>query len=438
MATHSITELIERKRDGGDLTGDELRWIIGEYTADRLPDYQMSSLLMAVFFRGFTGDELAEWTDAMLHSGEVLDFSHVAAPKVDKHSTGGVGDKVSIPLAPMVAACGVAVPMMSGRGLGHTGGTLDKLESIPGFRTALDPPEFRRVLETHGLVLAGQSETLVPADRRIYALRDATGTVPSIPLISSSIMSKKLAEGLDALVLDVKVGRGAFMKDEASARALAETMVGIGAAHGTEVAALLTDMNQPLGNEIGNASEIAESLDVLGGGGPEDLVEITYRLGVEMLLLGGITTDATEARARLQRAVDSGRALEVFADVIAAQGGDARVIDDRSLLPAAGSMHEVVADREGYVVACDALDLGLASVRLGGGRAKKEDEVDPAVGIRLERKIGDAVAAGDVLARIAFNDEDRLRSALPLVTRAWSIDDAAPEPPQIVMGEVRA
>lgn len=436
MASHSITELIERKRDGGDLTGDELRWIIAEYTADRLPDYQMSALLMAIFFRGFTPDELAEWTEAMLHSGEVLDFSHVAAPKVDKHSTGGVGDKVSIPLAPMVAACGVAVPMMSGRGLGHTGGTLDKLESIPGFRTALDPDEFRLVLETHGLVLAGQSETLVPADRRIYALRDATGTVPSIPLISSSIMSKKLAEGLDGLVLDVKVGRGAFMKDEASARRLAETMVGIGAAHGTEVAALLTDMRQPLGREIGNASEIRESLDVLAGGGPADLVEITYRLGIEMLLLGGVTDDPADARTRLEEAVGSGRAMELFAEVITAQGGDAGVIDDRAKLPAARHVHEVVAEQSGFVAACDALDLGLASVRLGGGRAKKEDDVDPAVGITLERKIGDEVAAGDVLARIAYNDAHRLESALPLITRAWQIDEARREAPSLVLGQV--
>lgn len=437
MASQSITELIERKRDGGTLTADELRWIIAEYTSDRLPDYQMSALLMAVFFRGFTGDELAEWTEAMLHSGEVLDFSHVAAPKVDKHSTGGVGDKVSIPLAPMVAACGVAVPMMSGRGLGHTGGTLDKLESIPGFRTALDPAEFRSVLEAHGLVLAGQSETLVPADRRIYALRDATGTVPSIPLISSSIMSKKLAEGLDGLVLDVKVGRGAFMKDEASARELAETMVGIGAAHGTEVTALLTDMSQPLGREIGNASEMMESLDVLAGGGPRDLVEITYRLGVEMLLLGGMADDADDARRKLETALSSGRAMEIFAGVITAQGGDAGVIDDRSKLPSASSHHEVVAERSGFVVACDALDLGLASVRLGGGRAKKEDDVDPGVGITVECKIGDEVAAGDLLARIAYNDAGRLESALPMITRAFRIDDTPAESLRLILGEVR-
>ncbi len=437
MATHSSTELIERKRDGGELSADELRWIIAQYTADRLPDYQMSSLLMAIFFCGMSPDELAVWTESMLYSGEVLDFDHLPAPKVDKHSTGGVGDKVSIPLAPMVAACGVAVPMMSGRGLGHTGGTLDKLESIPGFRTALDPDEFRRVLEKHHLVLAGQSETLVPADRRIYALRDATGTVPSVPLISSSIMSKKLAEGLDALVLDVKVGSGAFMKDEASARLLAETMVGIGASHDTPVVALLTNMDQPLGNEIGNANELTESLDVLQGNGPEDLVEITYRLGVEMLLAGGITNDASEARTRLETAVSTGAALDKFAEVIAEQGGNANVVLNRTLLPSASRSHPVAAPIAGVVTVCDALDLGLASVRLGGGRQQKEDDVDPAVGISLHKKVGDPVSAGERLATVAYNDEGRLASALPLIEQAWTIADEPAQSPELVLDEVR-
>jgi pyrimidine-nucleoside phosphorylase len=438
MASHSITELIERKRDGGELSADELRWIIAQYTADRLPDYQMSAFLMAVFFCGMSPAELAVWTEAMLYSGEVLDFDDLRAPKVDKHSTGGVGDKVSIPLAPMVAVCGVAVPMMSGRGLGHTGGTLDKLESIPGFTTALDPDEFRRVLEKHHMVLAGQSETLVPADRRIYALRDATGTVPSIPLISSSIMSKKLAEGLDALVLDVKVGSGAFMKDEASARLLAETMVRIGASHDTPVIALLTDMSQPLGNEIGNANELAESLDVLHGGGPEDLVDLTYRLGVQMLLAGGVTVDAAEARDRLERAVASGAALDKFAEVVAEQGGNANVVLNRGLLPKAERTHEVTAPRSGTVARCDALDLGLASVRLGGGRQRKEDDVDPAVGISLHRKVGDPVAAGEALATITYSDEGRLASALPLIERAWEIVEEPTAPKPLVIGDVRA
>ncbi|MDH3500869.1 MAG: thymidine phosphorylase, partial [Acidimicrobiia bacterium] len=385
---HSMNELIQRKRDKGTLTGDELKWIIAGYTDNTIPDYQMSAFLMAVFLNGFADLELGPWTEAMLHSGDVLDFSHVARPKVDKHSTGGVGDKISIPLAPMAAACGVAVPMMSGRGLGHTGGTLDKLESIPGFRVELDPSEFTSILDRLGIVLAGQSMTLVPADRRIYALRDATGTVESIPLISSSIMSKKMAEDLDGLVLDVKVGSGAFMKDVERARELARTMVGIGAAHGTRVSAILTDMDQPLGLEIGNANEIQESIDVLRGAGPADVVELTYLLGVEMLMLGGITNDAGDARERLETAVDDGTALEVFAAVIAAQGGDPAVIEDRSILARAPLRHEVRAPRAGVVARCDALEIGIASVRLGGGRERKEDIVDAGVGITLAAKRG--------------------------------------------------
>jgi pyrimidine-nucleoside phosphorylase len=308
----NVTELIERKRDGHRLQSDEIAALIADFSADRVPDYQMAAMLMAIVWRGLDDGELAAWTEAMLHSGDVLDFSHIAAPKVDKHSTGGVGDKVSIPLVPMVAACGVAVPMISGRGLGHTGGTLDKLESIPGFRTALDRKEFTRILERTGLVLAGQSETLVPADRRMYALRDVTGTVPSIPLIASSIMSKKLAEGLDALVLDVKVGSGAFMKSREMARDLAETMVGLGAAHGTRVQALITDMSQPLGAAVGNALEMVESLEVLRGGGPADLVEITQRLGSEMLDQGGLTEEPAAARALLQRTIADGSAFAKF------------------------------------------------------------------------------------------------------------------------------
>ena len=436
MVTHSTTELIERKRDGGELTADELQWLIAEYTADEVPDYQMAALLMAVFFRGMTTQELSVWTDAMLHSGEVLDFSHIAAPKVDKHSTGGVGDKVSIPLAPIVAACGVAVPMMSGRGLGHTGGTLDKLESIPGFRTALDPDEFRRVLEAHGMVMAGQSETLVPADRRLYALRDATGTVPAIPLISSSIMSKKLAEGLDALVLDVKVGRGAFMKDHGSARTLAETMVQIGAAHRTPVTALLTDMSRPLGRAVGNANEVAESLDTLAGQGPADLTELVERLAVEMLTAGGVADDTGEALDRVRQAVTSGRAAQQLADVIEAQGGDPRVIEDRSLLPA-GSLHRIVtADRSGTVVACDALAVGVAAVRLGAGRRRKEDDVDHGVGITVERTVGDEVVAGDVLGVVTGNDTERTQAALEVLARAWEIGDEPVQPPPLVIEKV--
>jgi pyrimidine-nucleoside phosphorylase len=432
----NAVEIIQRKRDGGALSADQIRWVIGEYAADRIPDYQMSALLMAVFKVGLDADELAAWVDAMLHSGDVLDFSHVAAPKVDKHSTGGVGDKVSLPLGPMVAACGVAVPMMSGRGLGHTGGTLDKLETIPGFRTALDPPEFRALLARTGLVLAGQSETLVPADRRLYALRDATGTVESIPLISSSIMSKKLAEGLDGLVLDVKVGRGAFMKHPEESRTLAETMVGIGRSYGTPVRALLTDMNQPLGAEVGNACEVAESVEVLRGGGPADLVEVTYRLGEEMLVLGGVAADRAAARTRLRGAVASGAAFEKLVEVVEAQGGDPAVIHDPSLLPVAPHHHEVPAARSGYLTRCDALDLGVAAMRLGAGRERKEDAIDPGVGLRVMAKVGDPVEKGQPLVRLAWADSGRLAQALPLVERALEIGEERVAPPPLIHGEV--
>ena len=432
----NAVEIIQRKRDGGALSAEQIRWVIGEYAADRIPDYQMSALLMAVFKVGLDADELAAWVDAMLHSGDVLDFSHVAAPKVDKHSTGGVGDKVSLPLGPMVAACGVAVPMMSGRGLGHTGGTLDKLETIPGFRTALDPPEFRALLARTGLVLAGQSETLVPADRRLYALRDATGTVESIPLISSSIMSKKLAEGLDGLVLDVKVGRGAFMKHPEESRTLAETMVGIGRSYGTPVRALLTDMNQPLGAEVGNACEVVESVEVLRGGGPADLVEVTYRLGEEMLVLGGVAADRAAARARLQGAVASGAAFEKLVEVVEAQGGDPAVIHDPSLLPVAPHHHEVPAARSGYLTRCDALDLGVAAMRLGAGRERKEDAIDPGVGLRVLAKVGDPVEKGQPLVRLAWADSRRLAQALPLVERALEIGEERVAPPPLIHGEV--
>ncbi|MCH7585384.1 MAG: thymidine phosphorylase, partial [Acidobacteria bacterium] len=376
----NFVSLIHAKRDGGRLTDDEIQWLIAEYSADRIPDYQMASMLMAVFLNGLDPDELTAWTDAMLRSGDVLDFSHVAAPKIDKHSTGGVGDKVSIPLVPIVASCGIAVPMISGRGLGHTGGTLDKLEAIPGFRTALDPPEFSKILERYGMVMAGQSETLVPADRRLYALRDASGTVPSIPLISSSIMSKKLAEGLDGLVLDVKVGSGAFMKDLVQARQLAKIMVGIGSSHGTTVTALITNMSQPLGREVGNASEIRESIDVLHGRGPPDLVELTFRLGAEMLVLGGVAQDLAAGRAQMETVIASGEAFEKFKEVVAAQDGDTSVLDDPRLLPRARNQHIITAERSGVVIEANALDIGVGVARLGAGRETKDDVIDPAVG----------------------------------------------------------
>ena len=433
----NFIELIGRKRDGGRLEDDEIEWMIGEYAADRIPDYQMSALLMAVFLNGLDGRELATWTDAMLHSGDVLDFAHIPEPKIDKHSTGGVGDKVSIPLAPMVAACGIAVPMMSGRGLGHTGGTLDKLETIPGFTTDFDARRFSDLLEEHGLVLAGQSESLVPADRRMYALRDVTGTVPSIPLISSSIMSKKLAEGLDGLVLDVKVGSGAFKRELRDARELAETMVGVGRAHGVRTVAVITDMSQPLGHEVGNASEIRESIDVLNGAGPPDLVEIVHKLGAEMLLLGGVAEDEASGRAMLEEVIRSGAALEKFAEVITAQGGDASVLEDPTLLPDAPDRLEITAERSGVVKRVDAFDIGVAAVRLGAGRRTTADSIDPGVGLTVHHKVGDSVEAGDVLATLHHRNGRGLEDADRLAHRAFVVGPGPASREPLVHEEVR-
>jgi pyrimidine-nucleoside phosphorylase len=435
----NAVDLIQRKRDRLLLTEDEIEWLIRSYTDGTLTDYQMSALAMAVFLNGLAPTELTAWTGAMLHSGEVLDFSDIAGPKVDKHSTGGVGDKVSIPLAPMVAACGVAIPMMSGRGLGHTGGTLDKLESIPGFTTSLDPARFRQVLSECGLVLAGQSETLVPADRKLYALRDATGTVESIPLIASSIMSKKMAEDLDGLVLDVKVGAGAFMKDVAKARELARTMVEIGASYDVKTVALLTAMDQPLGNEVGNANEIAESISLLRGEGPSDLLEVTMSLGVEMLRVAEVETDAAKARNLLQKTIDDGAALELLGRVVSAQGGDSRVIDDPALLlPQAPQRVEYMAEESGYLGRLDALAVGTAAMRLGAGRERKEDTIDPSVGIRLHHKIGDQVEEGNPLLTLFYRHPARLDEALSVLEGAIEIGANKPDQSLLVMERIES
>lgn len=423
----NAVELIERKRDGQRLTDEEIRWLIQAYTDGTVTDYQMSAMAMAIFFNGLDPEELSAWTGAMLNSGEVLDLSDVDKPKIDKHSTGGVGDKVSIPLAPLVASCGVAVPMMSGRGLGHTGGTLDKLESIPGFTAQLDPQTFHDILGRVGVVMAGQSETLVPADRKLYALRDASGTVPSIPLIASSIMSKKLAEDLDGLVLDVKVGEGAFMPDMERARQLAETMIGIGKSHGLAVTALITDMSQPLGRMVGNANEIAESIDVLAGEGPEDLVEITVGLAVEMLTLAGID----DPEQTVARALSSGAALEKFEEMVEAQGGDPRVVSDRTLLPSAPETTPIEAESGGYVAECDARSIGLAAMRLGAGRERKEDDIDPGVGIEVRKKIGDQVSPGDVLAVLRHRPCD-ISEAMARASSAWVISEQPTKRPQLI------
>ncbi len=434
--TYSMVELIGRKRDGESLTPDELAWIITQYTADALPDYQLSAFLMAVLFRGMSRVELAAWTEAMLHSGDVLDLSTVGKAKIDKHSTGGVGDKISIPLAPIVAACGVAVPMMSGRGLGHTGGTLDKLESIPGFSVDIDPDVFAGQLEDIGMVMVGQTESLVPADRRIYALRDATGTVPSVPLISSSIMSKKLAEDLDGLLLDVKVGSGAFMKTTADATELATTMVDIGASHDTPVTAILTNMDQPLGEAVGNANEIQESVAVLRGEGPDDVTELTIRFASEMLMLAG-ESDLLSAQARVEKALDSGTAFETMVRLTEAQGGDPSYIEHPERLEIAPYEHVIEAPHDGWVSSCDAFAIGTAGVRLGAGRARKDDMVDPGVGFSIKAKIGTTVTKGEPLAVVSYRDRGKLDSALATARDAWSISEVPTTPPDLILATLR-
>ncbi|MBI5479710.1 MAG: thymidine phosphorylase [Deltaproteobacteria bacterium] len=430
------TEVIRRKRDRERLPPDEVRDFVRAYTKGEVPDYQAAALVMAIYLNGLHADELHALTEAMLRSGEVLDLAAIPGVKVDKHSTGGVGDKLSLPLAPAVAACGVAVPMVSGRGLGHTGGTLDKLEAIPGFRVDLEVPRFIAQVRDLGLCLIGQTATLAPADRKLYALRDATATVDSIPLIASSIMSKKLAEGIDALVLDVKVGRGAFMKTEARARELAQTMCAIGQGHGKRVVAYLTNMDQPLGLAIGNATEAIESFEVLKGRGPGDVRELTLVLGAEMLVLGGVAADLADGRRRIGAALDDGAALERMRRCVAAQGGDPRAVDDYGRLPTARRRHDVGARAAGYVTAIDAEGVGVAAMRLGAGRQKKEDAVDPAVGIALAKKLGDPVAPGEPLATLLMNDVGP-EPAAALVQAAYCIGPAPPAARPLVLGEIR-
>lgn len=426
---YTAVELIELKRDGRPLPADGIEWLIAAYTDGSVPDYQMAAMAMAIVWRGLDAEELAVWTRAMLESGDLLDFSDLSLPKIDKHSTGGVGDKISIPLAPLVAACGVAVPMMSGRGLGHTGGTLDKLESIPGFNTELNPGRFTEILTKHGLVLAGQSGTLAPADQKLYALRDVTGTVPSIPLIASSIMSKKLAEGLDGLLLDVKTGAGALMKDIGRSRELARTMVGIGEAYGVNTIAFITSMEQPLGTEVGNANEIEESVAVLRGEGPDDVTELTMAFAQAMLILGGVDG----GRERLDKAIQSGAALDKFIEVTIAHGGDPKVIEDPTLLARAPNEAVIAAPYDGYVSRCDALTIGSAMVRIGAGRAEKDDVIDPGVGLSVLAKLGDLVSAGDPLARVRYTDESRWAAQRKALTSAWEISDEPVAPPKLVV-----
>jgi len=430
----SVPSLIARKRDGGELPDDAIRALIAGAVAGTIPEYQIAALLMAIVWRGMTARELGAWLRAMIASGDRIRLDDVAGRKVDKHSTGGVGDKISICLAPLVAACGVPVPMMAGRALGHTGGTIDKLEAIPGLRTALAPAEFRRVLRRTGLVLAGQSRRLVPADRLLYALRDATATVESIPLIASSILSKKIAEGADALVMDVKVGAGAFLRSRAEARALARTLVSLGRGEGLEVVALLTDMEQPLGAEIGNACEVREAIDVLGGGGPPDTRALTVRLGAEMLVRGRAARDAADGARRIEAAIASGAGLERLARCIELQGGDPRVVErPEALLPRARRQVAVLAPRAGTLQRIDAGAVGRAATVLGAGRLRKEDRVDPAVGITLHHKAGERVARGQPLATLWYGDGPRRDAALPLLRAAFTIGAGQPRRTPLVL-----
>lgn len=424
--------IIARKRDGFALNREEIAAFVRGATDGSWADYQLSALLMAIFLRGMSREETANYTEAMMHSGTVADLSSVKAVKADKHSTGGVGDKISLHLAPMVAACGVAVPMISGRGLGHSGGTLDKLESIPGFRVNLPLDDYRRQVEKIGLCLIGQTAELAPADKKLYALRDVTATVECIPLICASILSKKLAEGIDVLVLDVKFGRGAFMKDKPQARALAETLVAVATAMGKPTRALLTAMEQPLGRTVGNALEVVESIDCLRGRGPADTMEVTFALGGQMLLLAKAAPTATEARGMLERSITSGAALAKFRDMISAQGGDPRVTDDASLFPSAKWREPVNAARSGYVSDVDAMGVALAALRLGAGRARAEDSVDHAVGIGELKKVGERVEAGSPLCVVHADSESALAEAKAMLEKTIVISDVRPVPPKLI------
>ncbi|HEX8820650.1 MAG TPA: thymidine phosphorylase [Archangium sp.] len=426
-------ELIKAKRDGKRLAPEDIRAFIEAYTVGTVPDYQMSALCMAVFFRGLDAVELGAWTRAMLESGEVVDLSDTPGVKVDKHSTGGVGDKVSVSLAPLAAACGVPVPMISGRGLGHTGGTVDKLLSIPGFKMDVPVSEYRRLVREVGCCLISQTNAIAPADKKLYALRDVTATVDCIPLIASSIMSKKLAEGIDALVLDVKVGSGAFMKTVEDARTLARTMIGIGAEMGRKVTAVLTDMDQPLGRAVGNALEIIEAVEMLRGRAPADYTEVTLALTAEMLMLGGKAASVAEARQRVQQAVVDGTAVIKLKEIVSAQGGDPRAIDDYGLLPRARSTADVVAPRDGFVTAVETEGVGLAAVALGAGRQRVDSPIDPAVGFTLLRKVGEPVKAGEPVVRVHYNDPAPVEEVKARLLAAYQFGPQAPAPRPLVV-----
>jgi pyrimidine-nucleoside phosphorylase/thymidine phosphorylase len=426
-------DLIHRKRDGEELSPEEISAIVDGYTRNEIPDYQMSAFLMAVFFSGMTDREVSTLTECMTRSGETVDLSSIPGMKVDKHSTGGVGDKTSLISAPLAASAGVIVPMISGRGLGHTGGTLDKLESIPGFRTDLTIDEFREQLKKHGLAFIGQTPEITPADGKLYSLRDATATVESIPLIASSIMSKKLAVGLDAIVLDVKVGNGAFMKKQVDARRLAQMMVGIGRRMDKRVQCLITDMNQPLGYAVGNALEVMEVSQTLQNAGPTDLTRLSLELAARMIYLAKIAPTLDEARELAQQKLLDGSGYKKFKAVIEAQSGNPQVLDRFDLLPNATGVREIASPRAGYVSAIGAEDIGMASALIGAGRNLKEDTIDPAVGVILEVKVGQKVEAGAVLCRVYYTGDENVEEASQQIEDAFRISSQPPEERELIL-----
>ena len=426
-------DLIHKKRDGGELTAEEISYLVESYTSGAIPDYQIAAFLMAVYFAGMTDREVSALTDCIVRSGETVDLSSIPGPKVDKHSTGGVGDKTSLIVAPLAAAAGVIVPKISGRALGHTGGTLDKLESIPGLRTNLSLDEFRTQLREVGLCFIGQSAEVAPADGKLYSLRDVTATVDSVPLIASSIMSKKLTVGSDALVLDVKVGAGAFMKKQVDARRLAQMMVGIGRRVDRRVQALITDMTQPLGYAVGNAVEVMEASQVLHNEGPDDLKRLSLELAARMIFLAKLVPTLDDARELALQKLADGSAFRKLRDVVQAQGGDPKSLDKFELLPNATGMREIASPRAGYVTAIDAEDIGLASGLMGAGRDKKEDKIDPAVGMILEAKIGDKVEAGSVLCRLYYTREEGVEEAANMVEDAFRISSQKPDARELIL-----
>jgi len=429
-------DLIEKKKRGEELSESEIRQMIDGYTAGRIPDYQMSAFLMAVCFRGMSAKETADLTLAMRDSGDVIDLSGIRGIKVDKHSTGGVGDKTSIALAPLVSSVGVRVAKMSGRGLGHTGGTIDKLESIPGFTTGLTMEQFLKQVDEIGMAIMGQTAELAPADKKLYALRDVTATVDQLSLIASSIMSKKLASGADAIVLDVKWGSGAFMKKPEDARKLAEAMVSIGRMTGKKMSAFITGMDQPLGFAVGNALEVREAIDTLCGKGPEDFTKLCMTLGTEMVRLGGITADKAEAEKLLKDAIDSGAALKQLERFVEAQGGDPEVIRHPERLKIAETTLDVRAESDGYVAGIECSEVGVSSLLLGGGRMKKEDEIDLSVGLILKKKCGDEVHKGDVLATIYYNGEEKAQAAAERLSAAYRIEAKPPVLQDLILDRI--